>query len=152
MSLRIEHIYAQKSQLLFLALSAKQVEARFINHIDHQIKNHHIEGFEIRLEEQKLSGFFSKKIPMLHLISKKSALKQQEAYFFVSSNGNSFECTLYYMLHHKYIQAYKDKIQTQRIDFLQNSFSSFQERHDFHFFHALMTELFNSAVKALQDT
>lgn len=151
MSLKLEHIYSQKSSLVNLTKSIDQVEAIFINAIDNQIREGRVEGLDLRLEQLKSGGIFSKKIKTLHITAKKSSLKHHEAYYFVSNNGNFFECTLYCCINKRYIEPYKEKPENQRIEFVQNSFSSFQERNDFQLFHSLTRYFFDEALNKLKN-
>ena len=97
------------------------------------------------------SGFFSAKTQVLTVEFKKSKLKKLSACFFLQRNGKSYNFRLYKGIDKSYFEGLNEKPLVQRLEFIKNRMSDFEERNDFTSFDALMDMLFSEAIKELPE-
>lgn len=150
MKLKYENIYADKLSLhIITSKTAEEVEKLFLNRIYNKIQNLKLEGFDEYVENMNFSGFFSSKTQVLTVEFKKSKLKKTSACFFVQANGNTYSFRLYKGIDKGYFKGLDEKPLAQRLEFIKNRLSDFEDRNDFTSFDALMDILFTEALKEL---
>ncbi len=148
MNLKYENIYADKMHLQIInTKSTSQIEELYLNAIYNKIESLSLEGYAIYVEKENFGGFFSTKTQVLSVEFKKSKIKQLTACFFIQANGASVSFRLYKAMHKGYFKDLLEKPQAQRIEFVKNRFSSFEERDEFSSFDALMDKLFDEGIK-----
>ena len=148
MNLKYENIYADKLSLQIINnKSVPQIEELYLNAIYNKIESVQLEGYAVYVEKENFGGFFSTKTQILTIDFKKSKLKQLSASFFIQANGTSISFRLYKGIHKSYLKGLAEKPQTQRIEFIKNRLTSFEERDQFSSFDALMDLLFTEGLK-----
>ncbi len=148
MNLKYENIYADKLSLQIIKnKSVPQVEELYLNAVYSKIESIKLEGYAVYVEKENFGGFFSHKTQVLTIDFKKSKLQQLSASFFIQANGTSVSFRLYKGVNKSYFKGLGEKPQAQRIEFMKNRMSSFEERDQFTSFDALMDMLFDKAVK-----
>ena len=148
MNLKYEHIYADNMHLQIINnKSTSQAEELFLNAIYNKIESVRLEGYAVYVEKENFSGFFSSKTQILSIEFKKSKIKQLSACFFIQTNGSSISFRLYKAMHKSYFKGLTEKPQAQRLEFIKNRLTSFEERDEFTSFDALMDMLFNEGIK-----
>jgi len=148
MKLKFENIYADKLSLhTITSASEEEVEKLFLNRVYNKINSLKLQGLDVYVENMNFSGFFSAKTQVLTVEFKKSKLKKCSACFFIQTNGNAFSFRLYKGINKDYFEGLNEKPLVQRLEFIKNRMSDFEERHDFTSFDALMDMLFTEAIK-----
>jgi len=148
MNLKYENIYADKMSLQIInTKSVSQVEELFLNAIYNKIESVKLEGYAVYVEKENFGGFFSTKTQVLSIEFKKSKIKQLSACFFIQGNGASISFRLYKAMHKSYFKGLTEKPQAQRLEFIKNRLSSFEERDEFTSFDMLMDLFFTEGLK-----
>jgi hypothetical protein len=144
-------IYAESIKLLGSAKPLETLEAKFLNTIHHEVQSLHLNGLDVFVESQSFGGWFSQKSRVLFIHAKKSKVKKLTALFFITHNGNAYALRLYEMVHPAYIEAFKEKPEAQRPDFIKNSFETLEERQDFTMFRELTKMLWSKGVSTIEN-
>ena len=150
MKLKFDNIYADKLSLHTLSKSTdEEVEKLFLNRVYNKIQSLNIQGLDTYVENMNFAGFFASKTQVLTVEFKKSKLKNISACFFIQTNGKLLSLRMYKSLDKKYFEGLNEKPLVQRLEFIKNRMSDFEERHDFTSFDSLMDMLFTQAIKDL---
>lgn len=150
MKLKFENIYADTLRLQTItSINEEEVEKLFLNRVYNKIQSLKIQGLDTYVENMNFSGFFSSKTQVLTVEFKKTKLKKLSACFFIQSSGNVFSLRLYKGIDKKYFDGLNEKPLAQRLEFIKNRMSDFEERNDFTSFDEMMNMLFSEATKDL---
>lgn len=150
MTLKYENVYADKFSLKIIKESDEaQITKLYLNKIYNRLENLNLQGFDIYVEKESFSGFFSTKTQILTVEFKKSRIKRLNACFFIQNNGNSFSFRLYKGMDRAYFKDLLEKPQAQRLEFIKTRLRSFEEREEFTSFDTLMDMMFDQAVSEL---
>ena len=152
MKLKYDNTYADKLHYHTITTKTEEeVEKLFLNRVYGKIQTLDLKGFDTYVESMNFSGFFSAKTQVLTVEFKKSKLKKLSACFFIQSNGQAYSFRLYKGIDKTYFDGLNEKPLVQRLEFIKNRMSDFEERNDFTSFDALMDMLFNEAIKELPE-
>lgn len=152
MKLKIEHSYAQINELKIISnTTIDMVENSFLNYLNKECQTLNLEGLNIFIDSLHFGGWFSSKTNVLVIEPKKSKLKNQRAYFFVTNNGKMYNFFLYRCMEPKYFSKLNDKIQNQRLEFMQTKLGSIEEQHEFVVFEKMVLYLFRESMNKLTN-
>lgn len=152
MKLKFENIYADKLSLHTISsASEEELEKVYLNRVYNKIQTLKLQGLDTYVENMNFSGFFSAKTQVLTVEFKKSKLKKLSACFFIQANGSAYTFRLYKGIDKKYFDGLNEKPLVQRLEFIKNRMSDFEERNDFSSFDAIMDLLFTEAIKDLPE-